>query len=338
MCYTVFKKEKQEFHIFFMSNLKKNNGFTLLEIIFVLAIIGFITTIGVSYISKLGERAKEKTTSIQIQQILQAAMSYYVQQQPNRWPDNGNPDDGSAFSKNYLPEHEHMSTNPWGHSKYEWSFTDQINGIFQVKTDLPSSNTAKRVAALMPNAYVENNTTLKAEIGIPGTGNTTRGYVISAGAFNIKSNIDHDCKFSQYILSESDNTTCTNKGMHVQILGMMQSLHVRFKYGSLNAYAPEPKIFLLKEICKMSNPYGYGFEYLVRGDSPSHFYFNIYGSKNNDISQSSSLTYIAMCLPGAPDKDHDLTKADKCDKTTGDAATDSDDYKNCNPDSDHYDE
>lgn len=290
-----------------MPSFKKNNGFTLIEMIFVVAIIGVIIVLGMSYTSKLNERSKENMASLQIQQILQAAMTYYIQK--DQWPSQGDSGSSNAdadFNKNYLPARKALETNPWAikmptyGAGYAWSYTDQRNGIFKVQTKTPSKNIAKRVVALLPNAYTDDSsggsgddTIVDVEIAVPGMADVNEGYIINAGSFKIKSSGKKDCIFSRSIISATDKTACTSKGMHVQILGMMQSLHIKF--ASTSTSALEPKVVLLKNSCTLPDSSGdIGVEYKIRGDHPyMNYFFNIYGG-----SESSAISYVAMCLPG----------------------------------------
>ena len=159
----------------------KNSGFTIIEIIFVIAIIGVAITLGLSYTSKLAERTKEKTTSLQIQQILQAAMTYYVNN--NAWPSNGRTTSAGSFA-NYIPAIERLKTNPWGVNDYWWTVQTSGGRLFTVSTTVPDINTAARIASALPNA-TNSGTTVNSQITIPGQAQeVAKGYIMKVGEFS----------------------------------------------------------------------------------------------------------------------------------------------------------
>lgn len=289
-----------------MANFKKNTGFSLIEIIFVIAIISVVIVLGLSYTSKLDERTKEKTAALQIQQILQAGISYYVQNK--RWPDAGNSaNNSSIFLKSFVPAYESVKYNPWKintkttDAGYEWSYSDSspASGVFEVRTNVPDEDTAKRIAALLPNAYVyTGDTVVNSLVSIPGA--KQQGYVITAGSFYIKAaNGQDDCSLAPEVLTKDQAASCTGKGMHLQIITTIQALHMKFEAGMSKSL--EPKI-IFNGVCSLNN--GYGVSYTLRGDHPgvTSQFLNIYGSeggKDNVMDESSSISYMAICLPGS---------------------------------------
>jgi prepilin-type N-terminal cleavage/methylation domain-containing protein len=216
-------------------NIKnKNSGFTLIELIFVVAIIGVTLTLGLSYVSKLAERTKEKTASLQIQQILQAAMTYYVQK--NDWPKDGNTSKPDAdFAQKYIPAISALATNPWGSNNYSWTHQTTEGRLFTVSTIVPDTNTAARLASLLPNASY-NKTTLNSQIAIPGQAQELpKGYILKVGELpelNLnKSNLDLTGDFEVFPLASNANeatlaTNCTNAGNTIVVKPYIRSYRI----------------------------------------------------------------------------------------------------------------
>jgi prepilin-type N-terminal cleavage/methylation domain-containing protein len=158
--------------------LKKYSAFTLIELLFVIAIIGVMASLGISYMTKRAEDAKIQKAALQIQQILEAGLNYYADQK--QWPpatpnatSTCPPGTEEGFCP-YIPALEAMLENPWGvptngTKGYKWQYTEDIKkGNFQVITTAPKANVARRVAAILPNATVpENTTTVTATVANP---------------------------------------------------------------------------------------------------------------------------------------------------------------------------
>ncbi len=152
-----------------LNKAKKLFGFTLLELLFVIAIIGVMASLGISYMTKRTEDEKIKKAALQIQQLLEAGINYYTDQ--SQWPSPCSTKDiksGTCLTQPneadffpYIPALEVMLENPWGTDEngYNWQYTknDRIKGKFQVLTATPSKNIASRTAALLPNASTKNS-------------------------------------------------------------------------------------------------------------------------------------------------------------------------------------
>jgi prepilin-type N-terminal cleavage/methylation domain-containing protein len=150
--------------------IKKYSAFTLIELLFVIAIIGVMASIGISYMSKRAEDAKIKKTVLQIQQLLEAGVNYYVAQES--WPSSGStsqikcPADAEEAFCPYIPDLEVMLENPWGGKDgYKWESTGK-RGNFKVSTTVPQKNIATRVAAILPNAITKDSI-LTAAVAAP---------------------------------------------------------------------------------------------------------------------------------------------------------------------------
>lgn len=153
---------------------KKNNqtGFTLIEIMLVLALMTAITIGGLSVYRTRMITTKIDKAALQIQQWLQGAQLFYIKNA--RWPKR---EDQQILLEQYLPVHSEK--NPWGQA-YEISLPDNEanpSHLFRLQTQVPDephdsqsddSVIAQRIAGLLPNAAVQAHNLVIAEITIPG--------------------------------------------------------------------------------------------------------------------------------------------------------------------------
>jgi prepilin-type N-terminal cleavage/methylation domain-containing protein len=150
-----------------MLTANKNRAFTLIELLLVIAIIGILVSTGLSLLQTRAKQTKVEKTALQIQQLLQAGMAYYVDN--GCWPAaKGSVPNGCKvqsppdFETTYVPVGS--TKNPWGND-YTW--TKSENGVlFQLTTKLADDQTANNIAALLPSAKVTGSTLL-TEITIP---------------------------------------------------------------------------------------------------------------------------------------------------------------------------
>ncbi len=160
-------------------------GFTLIELLFVIAIIGVLASLGVSMMQKKTENFKVQRTALQIQHILQAGMSWNVDNNGD-WPDDcGNTNNNAtAFYNNYIGAN--IINAPWG-NPYHWCRTDHYatpqGDRFYVDAKAPDNITAKHIAALLPSADIcskdpdDNNPSPDTCSADNDTGTWVRGYV-----------------------------------------------------------------------------------------------------------------------------------------------------------------
>ena len=99
-----------------MKSIKKciQEGFTLIELIFVVAILGVMATIGLTMFQKQALTNKVDKAAMQMQQLAQSASAFYVDN--GEWPAlTANGPEPIEF-RNYLPLESDGSryTDPWG--------------------------------------------------------------------------------------------------------------------------------------------------------------------------------------------------------------------------------
>lgn len=129
-------------------NLRHNKGFTLIEMLLVMVIIASFIYMGAGYMEQRALSLRIDRTSGQMQQILNAGMSYYIAN--NKWPTSMS----DLQNSGYLPSN---LASPWG-SSYAINYT---NNNLYVSMQLPSAMsaaailaTAKTIAGTLPLAYM----------------------------------------------------------------------------------------------------------------------------------------------------------------------------------------
>lgn len=150
-------------------NQQHQLGFTLLELLLVIALVTAMSVVGLSLYKHWAQQLKIQKTALQMQQWLSAGMTYFARE--GHWPDQ------YGDLKDYLPV-AHQN-NPWG---MPYSFMQENQGkVFRVISRVPklpqtggvnmSRILARRIAARLPNANVINGSggeQVIAEVGIPG--------------------------------------------------------------------------------------------------------------------------------------------------------------------------
>jgi len=135
------------------------HGFTLMELLFVIAIISVIAMAGMSFVQQRAQETKIEKSVLQIQQLLQAGMAYYIDN--GCWPIKGAPQPPGCKAVNpppfegdngYIPVGG--TVNPWNKT-YSWGRT---NNLFWVAVDSTSDSIAQRIAGKLPNATTQKTT------------------------------------------------------------------------------------------------------------------------------------------------------------------------------------
>jgi prepilin-type N-terminal cleavage/methylation domain-containing protein len=269
-------------------NIKnKKSGFTLIELIFVLAIIGVTLTLGLSYITKLAERTKEKTTALQMQQILQAGMTYYVKN--NKWPDDGTSASIDTFGS-YIPAISRLDTNPWGKNSYVWSGQTSGGMLFSVSTDVSNAYAAARIMSLLPNASVSGST-VKAEITIPGQAQAAEhGYIMRVGVVptitSESSSMKKDNASSPFlVMNAADATSCNGI---VKVVPITQSVQLRGTIGNVGKLEMSNFRVSSEEVRCGINNVDYCIHYYIDGDS---------GGNSHLRPTEIVISYMVLCMP-----------------------------------------
>ncbi len=152
-------------------------GFTLLELLFVIVILGVIATFGLTLFQQKTSRFKLEKAALQIQQIQQAAIAFYVDN--NQWPANCDPNDADFAS--YLPIG--ITTNPWG-----ISYQCQVSSSgkkFQIISSVDSKATQEQLTAVLPSASSIQENQVLSEIPIPAKLITQEsGYLVQVITFS----------------------------------------------------------------------------------------------------------------------------------------------------------
>ncbi len=142
--------------------MQKKRGYTLIEMMLVIAVIAIIASFSLMMYKKYSETARVDKVAIETQHVLEAALAYNVDHQA--WPAENNgsdcsttaPDKNEPFVKNYIPNQNTQST--YG-SYFCWdkagsSAGESKNRLFWVAMKVPGASLtlAKRIAARLPNA------------------------------------------------------------------------------------------------------------------------------------------------------------------------------------------
>lgn len=135
----------------------KQTGFSLLEMLLVLIIMGTMAYAGMSFYQQKTLQARIDRTVAQMQQILNAGLSYYLAN--GRWPTDLACLQGSGetdCAMQFLPKE---ITNPWGGLEYK-AIASKDRAMFYVYTTISSAtgsssaqNIAEMVAGGLPLAY-----------------------------------------------------------------------------------------------------------------------------------------------------------------------------------------
>jgi prepilin-type N-terminal cleavage/methylation domain-containing protein len=135
--------------------MKKNmQGLSLIEMLLVLAIVSVLIYMGVGYYQQAFLAARINRTSIQMQQILNAGLAYYVAN--GKWP---------SMAELTDPKHAYLPTaviSPWIGASFlvASSGTSAMPNLFSVYIQIPSQRGAAAIAASiagkLPLAYTTN--------------------------------------------------------------------------------------------------------------------------------------------------------------------------------------
>lgn len=217
---------------------KRQNAYTLIELLLVIAVMSIISALAIATYRKHATNTRIETASLEIQNVLEAAMAYNVD--TGSWPTANNtlsectPNNPSAdtFITDYLPNYtDDPSSNTNYQSNYGNNFcwssanADNMGPLFWVALKIPLNdkkvalNTASRIAARLPNAIAVEDPTVSPTV--PCTENSAACYVRTevvqpAMASNQKGNKLAGMGYCDPSQSgdqpgSGDNITCTQK-------------------------------------------------------------------------------------------------------------------------------
>ncbi len=150
--------------------IKRQQGFTLVEMMLVAVIISMMVYAGLNYTQQKTQQMRNDRASLQIQQILNAGLAFYVAN--GAWPNNiaclqglGSADPACNSSTQYLPN---SLTSPWGQSYHVASNTTNSSiapQLLYVYTAITAQSAAggafanaKAIAGTLPLAYTSSST------------------------------------------------------------------------------------------------------------------------------------------------------------------------------------
>lgn len=153
----------------------ENTGVTLIEMLLILVIGSSVLLMILSYSTAKMDELRRDRVSLQMEQILNAAVAYYAVN--GQWPDDAVGTFPAKLSANsaYLPA---TINNPWGNAyqiaQYP-SNPDDATGLytyvnsptFSISTTLPNATEAQIVAGRLPFGNVAG-TTVTASVSVPG--------------------------------------------------------------------------------------------------------------------------------------------------------------------------
>ena len=146
-------------HMILSTHIKSSKGFSLLELTFVMIIITVLLTCAVpsmtmAYLEKAGGK-----TALEIQNIQDAARSYYLQK--GSWPSSINTAPGDLESNGFLPS-TWSPASPFNNNYA----TSSTSSLFIISTNVPNG-AQNMVASKLPLSNISGNT-VSSTIGVPG--------------------------------------------------------------------------------------------------------------------------------------------------------------------------
>jgi len=182
---------------------KPQRGFTLIEILLVIAVIAVIASLAILTYRGHSQTTRIEKSALELQQVLEAALAYNADQA--QWPANNSAlpsctptAAANTFVNGYLPNAR--TTDAFG-ANYCWSKAGTSDRLFWVAIPVPGNDQAmaKRIAARLPNAIITSDPTsatmpacvdnatcyVRSEVAQPGltTSNVTHEYVATSGSY-----------------------------------------------------------------------------------------------------------------------------------------------------------
>lgn len=232
-----------------MQMLKK--GFTLIEMLLVLVIMAVILLAIASYTQQRTDALRRDRTVMQIQQIENAALAYYISQ--STWPTNI----AQLQLAGFLPRQTTIN-NPYGNSYF--MNANNTTGTFAVCTEVLAGNpntataTAQTIAGRLPMGFIvdttptdanclpsqtprttcaDNNCTVVSVINIPGQNLNNARAVNFAGVY-------HHGGCVPVPACPGTNMTPAILAIPVSVSGMYSNTTTIYPISSFTAYATAP--------------------------------------------------------------------------------------------------
>ena len=167
-----------------INSRRKNNGFTLIETMLVAVIIAMVLYGTINFMTQRAEQARIDRSSLQMQQILNAGLAYYLQN--SAWPPNIGCLQGSGgglCTNAYLPN---PFNSPWAGAAYTAGpgsnpalFTVSVT----VEGAIKGAATAKALAGTLPLSNA-SGLVVTASVNIPGQNLNNARAVNFAGLYH----------------------------------------------------------------------------------------------------------------------------------------------------------
>ena len=128
----------------------RQRGVTLIELLLVLVVVSMVLFIGLNYTTKKAEQNRIDRTVVQMQQILNAGLAYYVAN--NVWPASL-----AVMQPTYLPT---AITSPFGGAAYSVAQSSNIFYVYTPITTVTAGSAtaiANTIAGLLPLSYTSRN-------------------------------------------------------------------------------------------------------------------------------------------------------------------------------------
>ena len=137
---------------------KKQAGITLIEVIFIIAIMGLLSTTAILFYQQWMQNQKIEQTVIQMGRWASASAEYYTRN--NNWP----PDVNALMDQGYMPKNA-ADSNPWcSKACYSISSNEQLMTITATISGGDEIRTA--IAARLPYA-TKTNTVVLSTVNVP---------------------------------------------------------------------------------------------------------------------------------------------------------------------------
>lgn len=269
-----------------MRNTSKNQrGFTLIELIFVIALLAILSMYGLSIVRNQARQEAINNTAVMLKSWLQAVLAYYADN--NHWPTDFREVVGTYLPTSLVCSQFGGSSSGGLCQNGNSSFTGQNDDLFYtVSINVSDASTAKIIAEKLPASQV-NGATVSASVPIPGA---RQGYITSAGIVSLDAN--------NASISQKDRQIWLppcEPGFEAHYLVTPQYYTTGFQYGEdkIDTYYN-----VISGISKLHSENGryYVFANTTFADSTQGYVFNFVEGTKHYYAY-----YITYCIPGQVD-------------------------------------